>query len=67
MLFGGDLVPRFLAPNELSNGLDRRHNLLLTNELAEERGLVAEDVVVIDVVKDPQLVIEDDSVAGHSC
>ena len=67
MLFGGDLVPRFLAPNRLSNGLSRREKLLLTNERAEERGLVAEDVVVIDVVKDPQLVIEDDSVAGHSC
>jgi len=46
-----------VTPNKLSNGLSRREYLLLANELAEVRGLVAEDVVVIDVIKDPELVV----------
>ena len=40
---------------------------MLTDELAEVRGLVAEDVVVVDVIKDPELVIQHDGVARHGC
>lgn len=56
-LFSCHLVARLVTPNKLSNGLSRREYLLLANELAEVRGLVAEDVVVIDVIKDPELVV----------